>query len=144
MATVRKPSSLAARNIRMAISLRLAASSLRIGLLFFISEAINGPREILHCFIVTTRLSSRFFDLQNWLFCAPGEDARGMHAGLWSGWPLGHGRPRRIGGIRRDRCRFQLLQLGLNFRPSLGVGFRRIRRVRLGKKRQNPPFYFRG
>src|SRR6266850_4615916 len=71
MATVRKPSSLAARNIRMAISLRLAASSLRIGFVFFISEAINGSGEILHCFMVTTRLISSFFDLENWLFlCA--------------------------------------------------------------------------
>src|SRR5215472_4449957 len=34
MATVRKPSSLAARKMRMAISLRLAASSLRIGFSF--------------------------------------------------------------------------------------------------------------
>src|SRR5260370_21955418 len=68
MATVRNPSSLAARNIRMAISLRLAASSLRIGLVFFISESINGSPEILHCFMVTTRLSSSFFDLENQLF----------------------------------------------------------------------------
>src|SRR5260370_8779370 len=68
MAPVRNPSSLAARNIRMAISLRLAASSLRIGLVFFISESINGSREILHCFMVTTRLSSSFFDLENQLF----------------------------------------------------------------------------
>src|SRR5260370_11076759 len=75
MATVRKPSSLAARNIRMAISLRLAASSLRIGLVFFISESINGSREILHCFMVTTRLSSSFFDLENQLFLGPREDA---------------------------------------------------------------------
>src|SRR5712664_23927 len=49
MATVRKPSSLAARKMRMAISLRLAASSLRIGLLFLISEAVNASRQILHC-----------------------------------------------------------------------------------------------
>src|SRR5229473_1917606 len=68
MATVRKPSSLAARKMRMAISLRLAASSLRIGLVIFISGAINASREILHCFMVTTRLSCSFFDLENQLF----------------------------------------------------------------------------
>src|SRR6266853_1488292 len=65
MATVRKPSSLAARNIRMAISLRLAASSLRIGLVFFISAAIKASREILHCFMQRTRLGYDFFDLEN-------------------------------------------------------------------------------
>src|SRR6267143_4430708 len=68
MATVRKPSSLAARKMRIAISLRLAASSLRIGLVFFISEAINASREILHCFMVTRRLGCSFFDLENQLF----------------------------------------------------------------------------
>src|SRR5258708_32996314 len=57
MATVRRPSSLAARKMRMAISLRLAASSLRIGLAFFISEAVIASREILHCFTVATRLA---------------------------------------------------------------------------------------
>src|SRR5947209_17695332 len=36
MATVRKPSSLAARKMRMAISVRLAASRLRIGFTFLI------------------------------------------------------------------------------------------------------------
>src|SRR6059058_4955093 len=39
MATVRKPSSLAARKMRMAISLRFAASSLWIGFTFFITQA---------------------------------------------------------------------------------------------------------
>src|SRR6266478_5808071 len=65
MATVRKPSSLAARKMRMAISLRLAASSLRIGLVFFISAAIKASREILHCFMQRTRLGYDFFDLEN-------------------------------------------------------------------------------
>src|SRR5882762_2251606 len=102
MATVRKPSSLAARNIRMAISLRLAASSLRIGLVFFISESLNGSREILHCFMVTMRLGSSFFDLENCLFlCAE----RRRPAGC----PL-----RGICGIRRDHRRSQLLQLVLD------------------------------
>src|SRR5258708_40167421 len=68
MATVRNPSSLAARKMRMAISLRLAARSLRIGLVFFISEATNASREILHCFMMTTRLSCSLFDLQHRLF----------------------------------------------------------------------------
>src|SRR6266550_3653862 len=140
MATVRKPSSLAARNIRMAISLRLAASSLRIGLVFFISESLNASREILHCFMVTMRLSSSFFDLENCLFCAPREDARGMHAALWTGWFLGHGPLRGICGVRRDHRRSQLLQLGLDLRPGLGVAFRRIRRVRFGKKVQKLRF----
>src|SRR6266699_490960 len=57
MATVRRLSSLAARKMRMAISLRLAASSLRIGFAFFISEAVIASREILHCFMVATRLA---------------------------------------------------------------------------------------
>src|SRR5258708_20603612 len=57
MAAVRRPSSLAARKMRMAISLRLAASSLRIGLAVFISEAVIASREILHCFMVAMRLA---------------------------------------------------------------------------------------
>src|SRR6266850_440680 len=50
MATVRSPSSFAARKIRMAISLRLAASSFWIGLVFFItvvSELRCGSRGFL-------------------------------------------------------------------------------------------------
>src|SRR5229473_489875 len=68
MATVRKPSSLAARKMRMAISLRLAASSLRIGLVFFISEAIKVSREILHCFMQRTRPGRSSFDLEEQFF----------------------------------------------------------------------------
>src|SRR5260221_12496665 len=60
MATVRRASSLAARKMRMAISLRLAASSLRIGLAFFISEAVIASREILHCFMVARRVGCSF------------------------------------------------------------------------------------
>src|SRR6266699_2258051 len=141
MATVRKPSSLAARNMRIAISLRLAASSLRSGFVFFISETVKGPREILHCFMVTTRLSSSFSDLENWLFFCAERTPRGMYAGLWSGWSLGHGPLRGICGITRDHCRSQLLQLGLHPRPGLGVAFRRIRRVRFGKKVQKLCFH---
>src|SRR5215469_3588725 len=44
MATVRKPSSLAARKMRMAISLRLAASSLRIGFTFLILGRRGLPK----------------------------------------------------------------------------------------------------
>src|SRR5215472_13285953 len=44
MATVRKPSSLAARKMRMAISLRLAASSLRIGFTFLIMGRRGLPK----------------------------------------------------------------------------------------------------
>src|SRR5580704_9837125 len=55
MATVRRPSSVAARKMRMAISLRLAASSLRIGLCFFIEsmayDVVSASRKILHCFM---------------------------------------------------------------------------------------------
>src|SRR5882724_12143641 len=54
--------------MRMAISLRLAASSLRIGLVFFISAAIKASREILHCFTQRTRLRHSFFDLENQFF----------------------------------------------------------------------------
>src|SRR5258708_11443363 len=68
MATMRKQSSLAARKMRMAISLRLAASSLRIGLVFFISEAIDASCEILHCFILATRPRCSFSNLENQLF----------------------------------------------------------------------------
>src|ERR1700682_6621747 len=80
MATVRKPSSLAARKMRIAISLRLAASSLRIGLVFIISEAINASREILHCFMATRRLSCSFFDSENQLFfwAETGDVPRGL------------------------------------------------------------------
>src|SRR5256885_16974504 len=76
MATVRKPSSLAARKMRMAISLRLAARRFRIGLVFFISEAIKESREILHCFMQTTRLSCSFFDLENQLFLCVERESR--------------------------------------------------------------------
>src|SRR5205823_12271366 len=62
--TRRSSDLLAARNMRIAISLRLAASSLRSGFVFFISETVKGPREILHCFMVTTRLSSSFSDFR--------------------------------------------------------------------------------
>src|SRR6266513_4705891 len=75
MATVRKPSSLAARNMRIAISLRLAASSLRSGFVFFISETVKGPREILHCFMVTTRLSSSFSDFRELVIFLRRQDA---------------------------------------------------------------------
>src|SRR6516225_5545551 len=44
MATVRKPSSLAARKMRMAISLRLAASSLRIGFTLLIMGRRGLPK----------------------------------------------------------------------------------------------------
>src|SRR6267378_2556872 len=122
---------LAARNIRIAISLRLAASSLRIGLVFFISESINGSREILHCFMVTTRLSSSFFRFREPIIFAGREKTpRVMYAALWTGWSLGHGPLRGICGTRRDHRRSQLLQLGLDLRPGLGVAFRRIRRAR--------------
>src|SRR5437870_13349974 len=47
MATVRKPSSLAARKMRMAISLRLAASSLRIGFTFLILGRRDLQNSIL-------------------------------------------------------------------------------------------------
>src|SRR5438270_13926836 len=52
MATVRKPSSFAARKMRMAISLRLAASSLRIGFSFFIA----GRRDITKLYIFAQNL----------------------------------------------------------------------------------------
>src|SRR6266446_190938 len=83
MATVRRPSSLAARKMRIAISLRLAASSLWIGLVFFISGAINASREILHCFMEAARPSCSLFDLKNRLFlCAEGGQVRGsVYAG---------------------------------------------------------------
>src|SRR5438105_15962215 len=64
MATVRKPSSLAARKMRMAISLRLAASSLRIGFSFFIA----GRRDIAKLYIFAQNLDQAetvFFDALN-------------------------------------------------------------------------------
>src|SRR5260370_16198169 len=70
MATVRRPSSFAARKMRMAISLRLAASSLRIVLVFFISEAVIVSREILHCFTAPKRLGCSLFcchEANNWM-----------------------------------------------------------------------------
>src|SRR6516165_5251686 len=55
MATVRKPSSLAARKMRMAISLRLAASSLRIGFTLL----IIGRRGLPKFYIVRSRRTRR-------------------------------------------------------------------------------------
>src|SRR6266852_6529 len=79
MATVRKPSSLAARKMRIAISLRLAARSLRIGLAFFISEANNVSCEILHCFMVAARLSCSFLNSENKLFLWHGKSRLRRH-----------------------------------------------------------------
>src|SRR5215467_15129454 len=59
MATVHKPSSFAARKIRMAISLRLAASSLRMGFPFFITQA-SGPYAKLY---IVTQQSSEAGDI---------------------------------------------------------------------------------
>src|SRR6267154_2562303 len=106
MATVRNPNSLAARKMRMAISLRLAARSFRIGLVFFISEAINGSREILHCFMATTRLSSSVFNSENQLFLCfeKGEAAQGSSHDLWIDWNLGCHLSCSIGRSGRDLC----------------------------------------
>src|SRR2546430_6979901 len=97
MATVRKPSSLAARKMRMAISLRLAARSFRIGLVFFISEAIKASREILHCFMQTTRLSCSFFDLENQLFLCVERGSRTLSPDLQIDWRVARDLLSRIG-----------------------------------------------
>src|SRR5260370_14347398 len=101
MPTVRKPSSFAARKMRMAISLRLAASSLRIGLVFFIPEAIVASQEILHCFTVTTRLRCSFSDLENQLFfwTVRGDAHRGACLTYGVGDPSGMARCVELAGL---------------------------------------------
>src|SRR5260370_27137856 len=101
MATVRKPSSLAARKMRMAISLRLAASSLRIGLVFLISEAIDASCEILHCFILATRPRCSFSNLENQLFfwTVRGDAQRGVCLTYGVGDPSGMARCVELAGL---------------------------------------------
>src|SRR5258708_21631727 len=101
MATLRKPSSLAARKMRMAISLRLAASSLRIGLVFFISEAIDASCEILHCFILATRPRCSFSNLENQLFfwTVRGDAQRGVCLTYGVGDPSGMARCVEFAGV---------------------------------------------
>src|SRR5580698_2712727 len=62
MATVRIPNSVAARKMRMAISLRLAARSFWIGLFFVIPGAIRALRglEIVSC--LRWQCSTVYFD----------------------------------------------------------------------------------
>src|SRR5580704_17377045 len=97
MPTVRKPSSFAARKMRMAISLRLAASNFRMGLFFFIPEPARSLREILYCFMRSRGDWSTFFDSQDRQFECTERDAsegrmrrsceEGMALKLWRGSP---------------------------------------------------------
>src|SRR5277367_5167702 len=88
MPTVRRPSSFAARKIRMAISLRLAASSFRIGLFFFIPEPTSRLRETQDCFTQMRRGWSTFFDTRDKQFECGRPDAlekASRRAYLWTG-----------------------------------------------------------
>src|ERR1700682_4475790 len=104
MATVRRPSSLAARKIRMAISLRLAARSLRMDRVVFIREAAEACAKF---YIVswTERETGTDFPVQRTqIICVRSREvtrldvaARGR-SGIGAG-SFGH--PGRNGGRRR-------------------------------------------
>src|ERR1700746_2148564 len=107
MPTVRSPSSFAARKMRMAISLRLAASSCWMIFGFAITGSEIQPRETLHFHTSGPRYRRSFFNA---------ESERNLLRGfnLKRGW---HG----FGANRLGRFGFQLLQLGFDLAPLLRI-----------------------
>src|SRR6266702_2411494 len=76
MATVRKRSSFAARKMRMAISLRLAASNLRIGFGFFISPG-GVPLAKLYIVVWQQRQRGTVFSIRRIQILSEAEFAGG-------------------------------------------------------------------
>src|SRR6266436_7804787 len=123
MPTVRKPSSLAARNMRMAISLRLAANNFWIFFVFVITGANECSRETLYFHTSGPRCRRDFFNTQG------KENLLRIGDRLESGG-------QRLGAHRLWRLRLQLLQLSLDFAPFLRLALGGIRRVGIGEKVQ--------
>src|SRR5258708_30974295 len=106
MPTVRRPSSFAARNTRMAISLRLAANNFWMFFVFVITGANECSRETLHFHTSGPRCRRDFFN------------TRGKENLLRIGDRLEAG-GQRLCAHRLSRLRLQLLQLSLDFAPFL-------------------------
>src|SRR6266850_2843869 len=142
MATVRSPSSFAARKIRMAISLRLAASNFWIGLVFFITVAKMCCAKF---YIVsqTRRGADAVFSMNGTSYfheLSRERDWRLRASELTYG---DRGFPRRVHAGGHRRRRFQLLQLDLDFPPGLGVALCFIGCGRICKELHEFCLYFR-
>src|SRR5271165_25454 len=140
MATVRSPSSLAARKMRMAISLRLAARTFLIGCNLvargLMRDATPLPDAIAlrESYIVsrTRREAPENFSMEANGFLPHVLASRVLRL---FGSSLGCSR----GAAHRRGCRrsiLELLQLRLHRGPQLGLGFRGIRRIGLAVKIQ--------
>src|SRR5260221_6066459 len=124
MPTVRSPSSFAARNMRMAISLRLAASSFWM----FFGFIITGAKSRLARNF--TFLHERAAMPQEFFQC--GAQRKFIENGRFRS----EGSRQSLSAHRLRRRRLQLLQLRFDFAPFFGLAFSGIRSVGVGEKVQ--------
>src|SRR5260370_40039637 len=124
MPTVRSPSSFAARNMRMAISLRLAASSFCM----FFGFVITGAKSrVARNF---TFLHERAAMPQEFFQCG------GQRKFIENGRLRSEGSRQSLRAHWLRRCGFQLPQLRFDFAPFFGLAFSGIRSVGGGEKVQ--------